>query len=315
MTRGMLAGRTGILVALLAMLAGFADGQERSGLRIGTSGTLAPSSSKQKEKTAVDALQSFIKEETGLNDQIERAKDWRQLAEKLAKGEVQVGVFQGFEFAWAKHDFPQLQALVVTTTNDTYPYVSVMTRKDNQAADFAGLAAATVAVPASGAPFLRLYLDKECAAQGKDVKSFFGKMSAPENPEDALDAVVDRGAQVAVVEHASVDSYKRRKPGRFNQLKEVAHSQTFPPAVIAYATGDGATNGKTTASTQPGSAFHKSGLDNNTRQRFLNGLLNASKTERGESMLTMFRISGFQEPGADFSKVLEQTRQTYPAPK
>src|SRR5207244_6848780 len=61
--------------------------------------------------------------------------------------------------------------------------------------------------------------------RSSDLKTFFPKITSPENTEDALDDVVDGVVQAAVVDRAGLEAYKRRKPGRFNRLKEVARSQ------------------------------------------------------------------------------------------
>src|SRR5262245_53715471 len=70
-------------------------------LRIGTSGSLAPERGGQKNESALSTLKGFIQEETGLNNEIVRQKDWRELADGMAKGQLHLGVFQGYEFAWA----------------------------------------------------------------------------------------------------------------------------------------------------------------------------------------------------------------------
>src|SRR5262249_38599769 len=99
--------------------------------------------------------------------------------------------------------------------------------------------------------------------------------------------------KAAVADRAALDGYKRRKPGRFKQLKEVAHSQPFPPTTVAY---------------------YDSFLDEATLRRFRDGLLNAGRTERGETMLTFFRLTGFESVPSDLDRVLAQTRKAYPPP-
>ena len=44
----------------------------------------------------------FIRDETGLASKIGYQKDWRDLADRLATGELHLGVFEGFELAWAQ---------------------------------------------------------------------------------------------------------------------------------------------------------------------------------------------------------------------
>ena len=105
---------------------------------------------------------------------------------------------------------------------------------------------------------------------------------------------VDKSVQATVVDRAALESYRQSKPGRFAQLKEIAKSQPFPPAVIA--------------------SYDKV-LDEKTLKRFRDSLLNAANNERGKTTLMLFRLTSFEAVPADFNKVLASTRKTYPPPK
>jgi ABC-type phosphate/phosphonate transport system substrate-binding protein len=246
-----------------------------------------------KEKGAIQTLKAFIKDETGMDDEITRQSDWRELAEKMAKGELQIGVFQGFEFAWAAEKNPGLKPLALAVNVYRYPVAYVVAKRDSSARDFAGLKGQSIVVPSTGQRFLDLFIKRQAEAKGEDLKSFFAKVASRDNVEDALDDVVDGTVQAAVIDRAALEGYKQRKPGRFRQLKEVAHSQPFPPALVAY-------------------CDHK--LDDATLRRFKDGLLNAANKERGATMLTLFRLTGFEPVPEDFGRVLAQTREAYPAP-
>jgi ABC-type phosphate/phosphonate transport system substrate-binding protein len=280
---------------LLAIPIAAAIGQPRKVdvLRIGTSGTLASEGSPQREKAALESMKSFIKEETGLDNEIVRQKDWRELADKMAKGDLHLGVFQGYEFAWAQERQSGLKPLAVAVNLYTCPVAYVITRRDNKAKDFAGLQGQSPAMPATGQRFLNLFVERQCEANGKKPDAFFSKITTPENAEDALDDVVDGVVQATVVDRAALEAYKRRKPARFEQLKPVAQSQPFPPPVVAY---------------------YDNVVDEATRKRFLEGLLGAAGKERGQTMLTMFRLTGFERAPDDFDKVLGETRKAYPPP-
>src|SRR5579883_496934 len=92
--RGLLAGAAA-LVPLLAFSGSAVDGEEGKldVLHVGASGTLNPEAGKQDEKSSLDTLKAFIKDETGLNSEIERQKNWQELLDKMSKGQLQVGVF------------------------------------------------------------------------------------------------------------------------------------------------------------------------------------------------------------------------------
>ena len=259
-------------------------------LHIGSSGGLT-SEKGGKEKAALETLQGFIKEETGLDNDITRQKDWRQLADKLAKGQLQLGVFQGYEFAWAQEKQADLKPLAVAVNVNVYPSVFVVARKKNKAKDFAGLQGQSLSIPATGQGYLRLYVERRSAATGKKIDAFFSKVTAPDNVEDALDEVVDGKVQATAVDRAAAQSYAVRKPGRFKQLKAVDRSKLFPPVVVAY---------------------YGNNLDEATRNRFKDGLLEAAKKEKGQMMLTLFKLTKFAKVPDDFNKVLADTRKAYP---
>jgi ABC-type phosphate/phosphonate transport system substrate-binding protein len=291
--RGRGAGLAFTLALLLALLIGAAQGQQAKVdvLRIGTSGTLTGSDAGGKEKAGLDTLHAYIKDETGLENEIVRQKSWQELTDKLAKGQLELGVFPGYEFAWAQEKQSDLKPLALAVNVYTYPVVYVVAQRNDAATDFAGLKGHSLAVPANGQSFLRLFVDRQSEAAGKKAEEFFSKITEPDNVEDALDDLVDGKVQAVVVDRAGLEAYKRRKPGRFKQLKEVAKSQPFPPAVVAY---------------------YGSKLDDATLKRFKEGLLGASKKERGQTLLTMFHLTTFESPSEDFAKVLAETRKAYP---
>jgi ABC-type phosphate/phosphonate transport system substrate-binding protein len=262
-------------------------------LRIGTSGTLTAENETSKEKGALETLKGFIKEETGLNNEIEGQKDWRELADKMAKGQLHLGVFQGFEFAWAQEQHNGLKPLALAVNVYRYPVAYVVAQQKSGVKDFAGLQGQALCLPNTGQRYLRLFVDRQCRAHGKEASAFFAKITSQDNAEDALDDVVDGVVQAAAVDRATLEAFKRRKPGRFNQLKEVAHSEPFPPVTVAY---------------------FDAVLDDATLRKFRDGLLNAVKKEKGRTMLTLFKLTGFDSVPEDFAKVLAESRKTYPPP-
>jgi ABC-type phosphate/phosphonate transport system substrate-binding protein len=292
-------GRMGLvgcaLVALLVLSSAMVDGQQAKVevLHIGTSASLATAGGGDKEKSALESLKAFIKDETGLNNDIVREKDWRELLQKMAKGDLHLGVFQGYEFAWAQPDQPKLKPLALAINVYRYPTAHVVTQRENKAKNFADLQGQSLAVPATGQGYLRLFVEHECQAAGKRIEDFFSKITNAEDIEAAIDDVVDGVTQAMVVDRATLEAYKRRKPERFKNLKEVARSQPFPPPLVAY---------------------YDDVLDEPTRKRFRDGLLKASEKDRGQTMLTLFRLTGFEAPRDDFDKVLAETRKNYPPP-
>ncbi len=287
----------GILIALagglaLSALPGRGQQAKLDVLHIGASGTLTGKN--EKEKGAMETLRAFIKDETGLDNVIELQKSWRDLLAGMQKGQLQIGVFQGYEFAWASQADSKLKPLAIAVNTYNYPEVYVVVNKKNPAKGFAGLKGQSLALPAIGEGILNLFVERQSQALGTDYKSFFSKITEPDNVEDALDDVVDGNPQATVVDRAALEAFKNRKPARFNKLRPMAKSQPMPPPVAAY---------------------YDQKLDDVTLQRFKQGLLDASQKERGQTLLTLFRLTSFQAVPPDFEQVLAATRKAYPPPK
>jgi ABC-type phosphate/phosphonate transport system substrate-binding protein len=260
-------------------------------LRIGATESISPNKAGQKkDAAALETLQGFIQEETGFKNEILPLKDWRELGKKMANGDVHLGVFEGYEFAWAQQQLPKLKPLAVAVNVYVFPSAYVVTKKDNPAKVFAGLQGQSFVFPETNEGFLRLFVAKQCQDNGKPISSFFSKVKTSENVEDALDDVVDGSVGAVVADRAALEAFKRTKPGRFKQLKEIAHSQQFPPGLVAY---------------------YDSTLDPATLKRFETGLLQARDKEKGQTMLTLFKLTGFEKVPADFGKMIALTQKTY----
>jgi len=277
-------------IALFGMLA-VTSAAPPQVLRIGTGADLVTDSSAEKEEAGRDTLGKFIHKETGLSNEITTEPNYRQLAEKLNAGQLHVGVFLGHQFAWARERYPRLQALAVAVNGYPSRYLHVVSRSDSKAANFAGLAGQALALPRISQGYSELFIDRQSALQGKEAADFFERITHPENFEIALDDVVDGVVQTAVVDRVALDAYKRRKPGRFSQLKEVARSAALPSSVIA---------------------VREAGLDADTMARFRDGLVNARKKTEGQRLLTLFRLTSFELPPKDFERLLAETRKAYP---
>lgn len=282
--------------ALLSLLAGsiaaaLAQPPAAQVLRVGTTPDISLGAGRGKEQGALDSLKQFIRDETGLDNEIVKTKSWEDLAGQMANKQLPVGVFQGYEFAWASGKYSQIQPLALAVNGSPYVTAYVVARKDNQAATFAQLQGQSFAEPPESRGFPWFFVERQCQALGKSPATFFSKITTPANVEDALDDVVDGVVQGTAVDRAGLEAFRRRKPARFAQLKEVLHSPPAPPPVVAYAEG---------------------ALDKNTLDRFRTGLLRANQQERGRTLLTVFHLTGFEPPPADFAKVLAQTRAAYP---
>src|SRR5258707_15412305 len=62
-------------------------------------------------------LKALMESQTGVTGEIMLAGDAIALADKLKANKVQLGVFHGFEFAWARQHCPELKPLVGAIAN------------------------------------------------------------------------------------------------------------------------------------------------------------------------------------------------------
>jgi ABC-type phosphate/phosphonate transport system substrate-binding protein len=277
--------------AALASLA--AGGAEPAVLLIGSSGATTDPGARRREVASRPTLQRFIKEETGLDNRVTHAKDWRDLADRLANGGFHLGVFEGYEFAWARERRPGLKPLAVAVNVHRYPVACLVVRRAGPVEGFAGLKGRPIYLPKEGPHHLRLFVEGRCRAAGTTAATYFAKVTAQESVEDALDDVVDGVIAAAAVDRAALEAYQRRKPGRARKLRELTRSDPFPPPVVAY---------------------HGTALGEATRRRFLAGMLAAHRKEKGRTMLTYFRVTAFQAVPADYARALARSRKEYPAP-
>jgi hypothetical protein len=206
---------------------------------------------------------------------------------------MHLGVFEGYEFAWAQERRPGLKALAVAVNVRRYPVACVMVKQGGPLKGFAGLQGRSIYLPKEGPHHLRVFVEGRCRAAGKTAATFFAKITSQETVEDALDDVVDGAVAAAAVDHAALEAYQRRKPGRARKLRELTRSDPFPPPVVAY---------------------HGTALGEATRRRFLAGMLSAHRKEKGRTMLTYFRVTAFQAVPDDYARVLARSRKDYPAP-
>jgi ABC-type phosphate/phosphonate transport system substrate-binding protein len=261
-------------------------------LRIGASDSLELNTGVS-DLSAAEALKKFIRDQTGFDNDIFKLRNWSELAEHMRHGKLDVGVFQGYEFAWAKGRYPQFRSLAVAVDVYPNPYVYVVGRAD-RVTSFAKLQGQTIAMPPSSEGELWLFIDNQTRNRGRSAESFFSRTTKPKNVEDALDDVVDGAVKAAAVERVGLEAYRRRKPGRFDRLKQLAHSPAFPPPVVA-SFGDQ--------------------LDAAKAQKLVDGLLNANRTGDGRRLLDMFKLTGFAPTPPDYDDLLKATRRLYPPRK
>lgn len=235
-------------------------------------------------------LKTLMESQTGLTGDLQLAGDASSLAQKLKEQKIQLGVFHGFEFAWAQQKNPDLRPLVIAVCEHRLLHAHLIVQKDDPASTWDDLKGKVVALPRRSREHCHLYLARRCP--GSSPAQFFSRVTAPATPEDALDDVVDGTAQAAIVDRCALDKFQADKPGRCKRLRVLRQSEAFPAAVVAYQAGT---------------------LDEATLQRFRAGMVGADKTSRGKELLKMCRITNFEDVPADYAQLLLDIARAYPA--
>jgi ABC-type phosphate/phosphonate transport system substrate-binding protein len=300
---GIMFGRTRIpgAVALLALILGVdssrltaEDHSTHSGtVRIGLIHSVF---NDVPEATVVAAMQPFsalMEAQTGVGGQLVPCGDASNLGQQLMDDKVQLGVFHGIEFAWARLKYPELRPLMIAINQERYLRACLVVRADSKVTTFGDLKDKVLSMPQQSRDHCQLFVRQRCQESKKDPASFFAKITSPANAEDALDEVVDGTVQGSVVDSVSLECYKRRKPGRFGKLKIAQPSETFPAAVVVF---------------RPGI------LDEALLARFREGLLNANRTAMGRQVMTLMKLTGFEQIPPDYEQILTDIAKAYPPP-
>lgn len=266
---------------------------ERPQIRLGIADSLFRETPESLMLILMKPFKTLMEEQTGVDSTLSSGGDYQSLARAIAEDRVQVGVFHGFEFAWAKEKFPELEAVLIAVNGEPYARAHLVVRKDFHGAGVGDLKGQRLALPRLNTEHAQLYLERRCAGAGAAPRDFYAAITQAADTEDALDMVVEGKATATVVDHEMLASYQRSKQGRAASLKNLQSSEPFPCAVLAYKSG----------------AMPKSLVS-----RFRTGMKVAHKTRRGREMLQMYRISRFEDVPDDFEESLTTIARAYPAP-
>jgi ABC-type phosphate/phosphonate transport system substrate-binding protein len=287
----------GVLAALVVGLVldqgrGAAEEAHPAGsVRIGLIGSLFHDTPEPVMQVLMRPFRSLLEVQTGMCGELVPAGDADNLSKRLKEDEVQFGVFHGVEFAWARQKFPRLQALVIAVNQQPFLCAHVVVRKDSPIATLADLKGQTVALARRAREHCRLYLERRCVPPGVAAEKHFARLATPLDGEDALDDLEGGTVQAAIVDATELAAYQQQHPTRAGKLRTLNQSEHFPCAVVAY---------------YPGS------VSDELIQRFRSGMIAAQKTARGKQLLSLCRITRFEEPPADYEAALAAIVKAYP---
>lgn len=270
-----------------------AAGDPSAKIRVGISAGLYNNVPETLFKTTFPPVEWLIQDQTGLAGRLLLGGDSSQLAEQLARGQFEIGVFTGMEFAWARQKNTKLQPLVIAVNEQKYLRVHVLVRQDCAAGRLADLKDMPLGMPRCCLEHCELFLKRQGSLCATDTAAAFSQLSRSSDADDALDDLVDGKTQAAVVDGAGLESYQRRKPGRFARLKELHKPESFPVPIVAYVEGK---------------------LDDASLRAFREGIVKAQQTAKGRQVLMLWKMTGFEPVPDDYPQLLDEVAKTYTPP-
>ena len=292
----------GLLLCLLALLVGLTPKASGGGaaaatppVRIGMVQTFFHDVPKPLISFATEPFKAVMRDSTGLCGELAVGADAFSVARDLSGGKLQLGVFHGFEFAWVQQKHPELKPLMIAVNSERTVTAYLLVRKEGAPDSFAGLRGKELGMPKGTKEHCRLYLDRICRGDATcATKDYFAHIVSSANVETALDDLCLGKFDAVIVDSICMEFYKDLKPGCFNRLKVLTHSEVFAPPVIAYREG---------------------AVSSETLAKFRNGLRSADKTEMGREMLKMWKITSFDPVPANFAQLLSDSIKAYPPPE
>ncbi len=231
----------------------------------------------------------LVKAGTGFDGKLQFPPDAVTLADLIDKGKIDIGVFKGYEFAFAQGRHPKLVPILIAAQHHPVQIVAVV-RDDRRGSTMADLASDKIAVDPLERDLCGLFLAKEKRERLND-RNFTTHDAS--NGSNALFEVIDGKSGGAVVNLASLKSFQQLYPGKAKNLRVLAQTRVLPDSCVAVKAG---------------------GLDESAVRKFREALTNVEKLPGGKPLLVLWKLKGFAVFPADYEKSLSQVRDTFSQP-
>ena len=106
-----------LLGVLLYGISQVRSAEKQKAVRIGMMRTIFKDTPDSLLQILMKPFSSVMESQTGLSGDLVMSPSYDKLGKQLCDGEIQVGVFHGFEFAWAKLKYPDLEPLMLAVNN------------------------------------------------------------------------------------------------------------------------------------------------------------------------------------------------------
>lgn len=280
-----------VAFALLGAFAGLpAAASAQESVKLGMSSTFFTDVPDVVVKFITDPFEKLLKDTTGLNGKLSYDVDALATASQLDAGKLHFGVFYGHEFAWAQKKYPKLKPVVIVSNKEHDVRAYIIVHKDSPIKTLADLRGKVVDFPLPTKEFSRAFVNRNCTDNtGKPV---FKSIVKADSPTTALDNLCLSKTDAVLIDGLALAFYKDVKLPFFrNNLRVLAKSDAFPPAVIAYKEG---------------------ALKDATLKQFRDGLLKAHENQEGKVLMQVMGIDGFDAPPTNFNQMIADTLKAYP---
>src|SRR5262245_22323566 len=133
-------------------------------------------------------FKTLMKEFTGLEGQLKVGGDAFEVGKKLTTRQLDLAVFHGFEYGWARLRYPDLRPLTIAVSKHRQVHAFLVVRADSDVKCFSDLKGKDVGFPRKSKEHSRLFLERNCSDCGQCApKAFFGQVVASPSAGDALD--------------------------------------------------------------------------------------------------------------------------------
>ena len=238
---------------------------------------------------ASQPFKDLMKSQTGLTGDVVNDPDAMNIAKSLDAGKLQLGVFLGHEFAWAKQKYPELEPIVCCVPRPKEVQAFLLVRYDCKATGLGEMKGCKLAMATTSRDHARLFLEKRRA---EEAGSFCSTEKCP-TVHDAIQKVIEEEAEITVADQAAWNYFQKLYPGASQNLRVLAQSDVFPPAVIAY---------------------KKGALDDATIKKVREGLITAHESSKAAKVMNMIKVEKFDELPAGYDDALKACCKAYPMP-
>jgi ABC-type phosphate/phosphonate transport system substrate-binding protein len=238
---------------------------------------------------AGEPFKALMKGQTGFDGDVVVEANSSTIARQIDEGKLQLGVFLGHEFAWAKEKYPSLEPLVVSVPRPREVRALLLVRWDCKATSLSDLKGTKLALAKNLRDHAQLFLERKKADDMSD--GGFCSTEKADTVHDAIHKVIEGDADVTVTDGAAWNYFQKLYPGASQNLKVLAKSEVFPPAVVA---------------------FKKGALGEATISTIRTGLLTAHEASKGDKLMSLIKIERFDEVPTGYDDMLKGCRKAYP---